>query len=88
MATGPEHYREAERLLGGAQNVMDIAPLDGLTRTECAELAQVHATLALAAATALNDHSHSEGGMPLEDYDAWVKTAGVWQRKATGGDAG
>lgn len=48
--TGPEHYQEAERLLVGAQNVMDIAPVDGLTREECAALAQVHATLALAAA--------------------------------------
>jgi hypothetical protein len=47
--TGPEHYQEAERLLAGAQNVMEIAPIDGLTRSECAELAQVHATLALAA---------------------------------------
>ncbi|MGW7435660.1 hypothetical protein [Streptomyces sp. NPDC054849] len=50
--TGPEHYREAERLLAGAQNVMDVAPIDGLTRRECADLAQVHATLSLAAATA------------------------------------
>ncbi len=49
---GPGHYREAERLLAGAQNVMDVAPVDGLTRTECAVLAQVHATLAVAAAAA------------------------------------
>lgn len=47
--TGSEHYQEAERLLTGAQNVMEIAPIDGLTRSECVELAQVHATLALAA---------------------------------------
>jgi hypothetical protein len=45
--TGSEHYQEAERLLAGAQNVMEVAPIDGLTRRECAELAQVHATLAL-----------------------------------------
>lgn len=49
--TGDEHYREAERLLAGAQNVMDVAPVDGLTRTECVELAQVHAMLAVAYAT-------------------------------------
>ena len=41
-----DHRAEAERLLAGAQNVMDVAPVDGLTRTECAALAQVHATLA------------------------------------------
>lgn len=51
--TGPEHYREAERLIS----------LEPLQRTESGELdapavaalmaeAQVHATLALAAATA------------------------------------
>lgn len=47
--TGPEHYREAERLL-------DIATNDNWSRearTEAVPLAQVHATLALAAATAL-----------------------------------
>lgn len=44
--TPAEHYAEAERLLAGAQNVMDVAPIDGLTREECSRLAQVHATLA------------------------------------------
>jgi hypothetical protein len=67
--TGPEHYREAERLLAGAQNVMEIAPIDGLNRKECAVLAQVHATLALAAATALGA---SPGGAK-----AWQDVAGV-----------
>lgn len=47
MATGPEHYQEAERLIDlvddGAE---DWQPL--------AAEAQVHATLALAAATATN----------------------------------
>ncbi|MEV5619462.1 MULTISPECIES: hypothetical protein [unclassified Streptomyces] len=42
--TGPEHYREAERLLALADYHDDPA--------RCAA-AQVHATLALAAATAL-----------------------------------
>lgn len=48
--TGEEHYREAERLLASAQNV-EAKPAGMLTHTECAHLAQVHATLAQAAAT-------------------------------------
>lgn len=46
--TGPEHYREAERLLEQwrGEDERDLIPLD------FAE-AQVHATLALAAAMAL-----------------------------------
>jgi len=67
--TGPEHYREAERLLAGAQNVMDVAPVDGLTRTECAELAQVHATLSLAAAMA---GQKGAAGMTHADDKAWA----------------
>lgn len=47
--TGPEHYREAERLLKSAS--------DNFLRTgkpgSALEAAQVHATLALAAATAI-----------------------------------
>jgi hypothetical protein len=56
--TGPEHYLEAQRLLnvvaGGAA---DWEPM--------AAAAQVHATLALAAATAL----------PAGDYEAWRSAA-------------
>ena len=47
MATGPEHYQEAERLVGLVDDgAVDWQPL--------AAEAQVHATLALAAATAAN----------------------------------
>lgn len=70
--TGPEHYKEAERLLAGAQNVMDVAPVDGLTRVECVELAQVHATLALAAASAQNIRRNG-----AVDVDAdWTRVLG------------
>lgn len=57
MASGPEHYREAERLLAAAdrwgepdfQGVVSRAfPKD--TRDEMLAAAQVHATLAFAAA--------------------------------------
>jgi hypothetical protein len=50
--TGPEHYRKAEELLEEAESSGAAWP---------AEKAQVHATLALAAATALHgviDHRH------------------------------
>lgn len=46
--TGPEHYREAERLIERAHGIEPELPVSGTTIA----LAQVHATLALAAATA------------------------------------
>lgn len=99
--TGPEHYREAERLLAHATDTFldssdDPAPrAEYATEAEYVEAlqishdlhaeamrtaawttaqAQVHATLALAAATALVDEtprsdSHSE-------YRAWSNVAG------------
>lgn len=63
--TGPEHYAEAERLAdqlyGDEQDPRDVAAL--------AAVAQVHATLALAAATALN--------LSLDDYQAWARLAAL-----------
>jgi len=47
--TGPEHYREAERLLAETEERRN-APLDRITWR--VGQAQVHATLALAAAVA------------------------------------
>jgi len=50
--TGPEHYRKAEELLGDAESSGAEWPV---------RKAQVHAILALAAATALHgvtDHQH------------------------------
>jgi thioredoxin-like negative regulator of GroEL len=81
--TGPEHYTRAEQLLrqvrDGHQEGTDVAAI--------LAAAQVHATLAQAAATALNDNAADSGGMPLEDYHAWTKAAGVWQPTPKGGDA-
>ena len=59
--TGPEHYREAERLL-------DLAPDQMLVAR-----AQVHATLALAAAAAIGSSD-----LPSGDWDDWrfVASAG------------
>lgn len=59
--TGPEHYQETERLLAGtpvsAEDIEDrIGPRSGFWPPTSMELAaaQVHATLALAAASAMN----------------------------------
>lgn len=82
MPTGPEHYDQAEKLLEESATALHPSDADRIIAE-----AQVHATLALAAATALNDHSHAEGGMRIEDYDAWHQVASAWQPKQKGGDA-
>ncbi|MER7131194.1 hypothetical protein [Streptosporangium saharense] len=78
--SGPEHYREAEKLLAGAMK--HRLTEDGDWRGDPARHriadalvaeAQVHATLALAAATALNN---AEGGPDREDWLAWKAAAG------------
>lgn len=68
MATGPEHYREAERIV----SLIDQGRI-GQDMANSLAKAQVHATLALAAATALND---ADGGAPVADWDAWKAVAG------------
>ena len=82
MATGPAHYREAERLAEQADAVMDadygwMASLNSQERLQrrVALLAdaQVHATLALAAATALADYTGC--GMTEGDHQAWYRAA-------------
>jgi len=91
MATGPEHYRQAERLAAQADHWMHgwkahLTTQERIQRRNADLLAGLlHAVLANAAATALNDHSQDEGGMPLEDYDAWAQAAGVRQQKTQDG---
>jgi len=71
--TGPEHYQEAERLLSADPPCL-------CDRTDCAHgramvrEATAHATLALAAATALRS---PVDGLPGRDCDAWMKAAHV-----------
>lgn len=78
---GPEHYREAERLISDAtDNDGDISATDEFVTATLAA-AQVHATLALAAATALND---AEEGMALADNRAWKNAAGVNTQQGRG----
>ena len=67
--TGPEHYDRAEQLL-------EMAGDDGMgsdAERYHIEAAQVHATLALAAACALGAR---DGGMPKMDYAEWRQAAG------------
>ena len=63
--TGPEHYRAAERLADQANHFTYGDGADPVVGAALAAEAQVHATLALAAATALND---DEGGMTERDH--------------------
>lgn len=75
--TGPEHFRTAELLLA------DVSP-DGSTRPEAdvssrwhasaIARAQAHATLALAAATALAVNPEA---LTTGRYEQWVEVAGT-----------
>ncbi len=85
--TGPEHYKEAERLIAIAaklsmetvQHAKDNGADAGEMQVMAAHSAnflaeaQVHATLALAAAYAIPN----AGQMPVEDCDAWEDAAGA-----------
>jgi hypothetical protein len=71
MATGPDHYREAERRLLMAWE-------ENRTLEDTAHLvaeAQVHATLALAAATALIDETPRSDA--FGNYRSWQTVAGI-----------
>ncbi len=77
--TGPENYRLAEQLVAEAADASEHG--DTTTATLALTAAQVHATLALAAATALNGAGDDD--MPSEDWHAWHRAAGV--QKPSGG---
>lgn len=74
--TGPEHYREAEKLLDACKNSSGrLVVEDGTAEVLAAAL--VHAQLAGAAATALSDTHPNGEGMPQRDFKAWKKAAGT-----------
>jgi hypothetical protein len=76
--TGPEHYREAERLIKGlTTDTGAVYVEDG--NEQALALAQVHATLALAAATSMSAplDGEPETGLPQRDAEAWYQAAGV-----------
>lgn len=68
--TGPEHYREAERLLVRADHFIYGDGADPVAGAATAAQAQVHATLALAAATA-EPHSQAYLGTDAPNPRAW-----------------
>jgi uncharacterized protein HemY len=66
--TGPEHFKQAEEYLEKARS-SHASDYDGyVTR------AHVHATLALAAATALAQTPHPRAA----DVNRWDEVAGAW----------
>lgn len=81
MATGPEHYREAERLLTDCTNSLGRLVIEDGT-AEVLAAATAHALLAQAAATALNRPDGE--GMVRDDYREWMHTASVKPPKSTG----
>jgi hypothetical protein len=70
--TGPQHYEEAERL---ARVAATFHGEPTAREIQLAQLGQLHATLALAAATAL-DGAVLCGVVPLAEYSAWAVVAG------------
>lgn len=71
--TGPEHYREADRILTELVR-SEIGHAPEFPPETLLAMAQVHATLAAAAAAALNDGSR---GLDQRDYKTWYNVAGV-----------
>lgn len=82
MATGPQHYIEAERL-----QTARCPQTEAGWRERMANLAdaQVHATLALAAAVGVSQPAVVDGetAMTIEDIDAWMVAASE-NRRHTG----
>lgn len=76
--TGPEHYRKAEELLETAA----VCEADGasISGDRCRTEAAVHASLALAAATAMQAPVEGcEGGMTVAEWRAWARVAATRQ---------
>lgn len=85
---GSEHYRQAERLLAlaGASKQTSYEGENPEADRDIAA-AQVHATLALAAATAMAAPVDDEiAGFTVEDREAWYAAAGT--KSVPRGDAG
>jgi len=75
--TGPEHYEEAERCLLGDSCEYGCPHSGCEHEMRMIARAQAHATLALAAATALHDASD----VATRDWSAWYRAAGTKPHK-------
>lgn len=72
--TGPEHFAEAERLLAGAES--QAARIGWEDDSGDLSAAQVHATLALAAATVLPALVADDRPLPYHTERAWRDAIG------------
>ncbi|MBG0828497.1 hypothetical protein HS041_12035 [Planomonospora sp. ID67723] len=75
--TGPDHYRAAEEMLATAKEADAGADRDDIKLF--LRFAEIHATLALAAATgvgAIAGDRQNWDGMPTPDARAWLDVAG------------
>jgi len=79
--TGAEHYRQAEVMAAAALEYKDQTDQPETHHVQLGQLAQVHALLALAAATALG--REGEGRMmPGRERQAWFDVASECRKKA------
>ncbi|MFB7285491.1 hypothetical protein [Actinacidiphila glaucinigra] len=72
--TGPEHYEHAEQLLADADTILRPNDEGHCEADRLIAAAQVHATLALAAATALIDETPRSDS--FGNYRMWQNVAG------------
>lgn len=75
--TGPEHYREAERLLAESRTILRPNDEGHCEADRSIAEAQVHATLALAAATAIP----TIRTQLLAELKAWAQAASTRNRE-------
>jgi hypothetical protein len=87
--TGPEHYKAAEQLLQPRTThaIPSGEPRQSPPTTDMILQAQAHATLALAAATALQSPAGEDGGMHIADTRAWEAVCSAVGGAASGDDA-
>ncbi|MEU6342157.1 hypothetical protein ABZ883_14590 [Streptomyces sp. NPDC046977] len=81
--TGPEHYQQAENLMTEYEAIVE----NGGDPGDMLQAAQIHATLALAAATAMGApvDGEADSGLPPRDAKAWYDAAGVKAEQQAGG---
>jgi len=72
---GPEHYREAERIAAMADNAPEYSAWQQLTLFAAA---QVHATLALAAATAAGREAFTVADVDTGRAETSLRAADDW----------
>lgn len=80
--TGPEHYKRAEKLLAGLDDIRDAMDPKRASIAEMSAAAaivngfiaeaQVHATLAMVAAFA-NANLSDQGSFDIPDWPSWIK---------------